>query len=75
MVVLGLEKEPKSIRVNGQRVGGKDQAPRIEWTWKSGTSSSSKGSAFGLGPNTASELVIKDPAVAIISDWTIEVEF
>ncbi|TKY88728.1 hypothetical protein EX895_002359 [Sporisorium graminicola] len=75
LVVLGLEKEPKAVRVNGQRINGQEQTHAIEWTWKSGASSSSKGNAFGLGSNTASELVIKDPAVAIISDWTIDFEF
>ena len=73
--VLGLEQEPKAVHIRGERINGQDKASPIEWSWKSGTSSSGKGGAFKLGSNTASELVIKDPAVAIISDWTIEFEF
>ncbi len=75
VVVLGLEREPKSIRIGGKRINGEDETSAIEWSWKSGASSSSKGAAFKLGSNSASELIIKDPAVPIVSDWTIEFEF
>lgn len=75
LVVLGLEREPKAIRIGGKRVGGQSTASAVEWDWKSGTSSSSKGAAFGLGSSKASELIVKDPGVAVVSDWTIEFEF
>ncbi|ETS62339.1 alpha-glucosidase ii precursor [Moesziomyces aphidis] len=74
VVVLGLEREPKAVHIHGKRVQKDDAASAVEWTWKSGTSASGKGGAFTLGASTASELVIKDPAVALVSDWTIELE-
>jgi alpha 1,3-glucosidase len=75
VVVLGLEREPKAVHIRGERINGQNKRSAIEWSWKSGASSSGKGTAFKMGANTASELIIKDPAVPIVSDWAIEFEF
>ena len=70
IVVLGLEQEPKAIHIDGPRAG--DESKPVEWTWKSGVTASGKTSGFSFGGSKASELVIKDPAVLITGDWTIE---
>ncbi|KAJ1019567.1 hypothetical protein NDA18_006045 [Ustilago nuda] len=75
VVVLGLEREPKAVHIRGERINGQNKSSTIEWSWKSGASSSAKGTAFKMGANIASELIIKDPAVPIVSDWAIEFEF
>ncbi|EPQ26732.1 uncharacterized protein PFL1_05711 [Pseudozyma flocculosa PF-1] len=73
IVVLGLEKEPKTIRIRG----GRNDGHEVEWTWKAGVAASGKGGSsfgFGTGSSAASELVIKDPSVLIRDNWTIEFE-
>ncbi|KAN0062719.1 glucosidase II [Thecaphora frezii] len=67
LVVLGLDKEPKSIRIQGDG----SEAHMVEWTWKAGAAASGKGSGFGFGTTTASELIVKNPAVLIRDDWTL----
>lgn len=66
LVILGLDKEPKSIKIPGSK------AEKLSWTWKSGLAAGSKPSSLHLGPTTASELIVKDPAVSIVEDWSIE---
>ncbi|PWZ00009.1 putative alpha-glucosidase II precursor [Testicularia cyperi] len=75
LIILGLDKEPGAIRINGARIqssgsGGQE----VSWTWKSGAGAGDRPSSFKLGAATASELVVKDPAVSIVSDWSIDFE-
>ncbi|MCO5592469.1 hypothetical protein L7F22_046471 [Adiantum nelumboides] len=56
VVVLGLDKAPRSIKTS--------EGP-VDFTWKKGSSASSKAGG------KASVLVIKDPKVKIVEDWTI----
>jgi alpha 1,3-glucosidase len=74
LVVLGLDKEPKSIRINAERLNGHSGAQNVEWHWNAGISASATSAGFKIGSSTASELIVKDPAVPIISDWSIEFE-
>ncbi|PWN54028.1 alpha-glucosidase II precursor [Violaceomyces palustris] len=78
ILVLGLEKEPKRIRVQGRQVRGKEREQLLkgrDWTWESGkASSSTSGKILGSGSGgvgVASRLWIKDPAVIIAEDWKI----
>ncbi|KIJ51385.1 glycoside hydrolase family 31 protein [Sphaerobolus stellatus SS14] len=57
IVILGLPKKPSQVKLND----GKD----LQWTYEEGVSSSGK--KDGLG----SVLIIKDPRVSIINDWSI----
>jgi alpha 1,3-glucosidase len=57
VVVLGLDKEPKTVKLESGEV--------LEFEFVKGTAA--KGSAVG----GASKLVIKRPAVGVVEDWTI----
>lgn len=59
VVVLGLSKQPKEIKLNGEKV--------LEWTFEAGVIAGSK------KEGTASILTIKDPAVRIVEDWVIDI--
>ncbi|KDN46968.1 glycoside hydrolase family 31 protein [Tilletiaria anomala UBC 951] len=80
IVVLGLEKEPRSIRLvrGGGSNGDGDAAQRsIQWKWSRGaTASSGKklSSLLGDSESKASELVIKDPGALITEDFVIELQ-
>ncbi|EGO00802.1 glycoside hydrolase family 31 protein [Serpula lacrymans var. lacrymans S7.3] len=58
IVLVGLGKQPKAVRVEG----GKE----LDWDYAPGVSSGKEGQA-GV-------LVVKDPAVTVVSDWTLVVE-
>jgi alpha 1,3-glucosidase len=60
IVVLGLEKSPKSIKV------GEESIPFV---WNSGVGAS--GSIMG---GKSSELIVKDPKVLLVQDWQIHFE-
>ena len=60
IVVLGLDKAPKTVKVGAQS---------LDFTWSGGVSAS--GSLLG---GTASKLVVKDPKVLISQDWDIHFE-
>ena len=65
IVVLGLEKEPRSIRA------GENGEP-VQFSWSSGISAA--GSKLSFTSSKASELVIKDPKVLIADDFVIEIK-
>lgn len=65
VVVLGLDKAPKSVRVKGTE-------EELVWEWTSGTSAAGSKVAFGGKAGRASELVIKDPRVKVTLDWEID---
>lgn len=58
VVVLGLEKSPKEVKVGGKA---------IEFIWLGGKSAS------GGKNGKSSELILKDPKVRVSSDWIIEI--
>jgi mannosyl-oligosaccharide alpha-1,3-glucosidase len=60
LVVVGLGARPKHVRVEG----GKE----LEWEYVAGVSASEKGTG------AASVLTVKDPGVAIVSDWAIVIQ-
>ena len=60
IVVLGLSAKPSSVAVEGGR--------ELQWTYTDGVASSDK------KEGTASVLVIRDPKLAVASDWDILVK-
>jgi mannosyl-oligosaccharide alpha-1,3-glucosidase len=62
VVVLGLDKEPKSIKAGGKSV---------DFSWSAGTSAA--GSKLSLTAAKASELIIRDPKVLISEDFSVEI--
>jgi len=59
VVVLGLTKEPKTVKIG---------ETTLEFEWTAGTS------AKGKKEGVASKLVIKDPKAKIVQDWSIAFE-
>lgn len=60
LVVLGLEKKPKGVTVDGE-------ATALEWEWESGKAAS------GKTEGTASRLTIKAPGVRVVREWNIRI--
>ena len=58
IVILGMKSEPKTITVAGQA---------LEWTWTGGVASG------GKKEGQASELVIKNPGVGVVSGWELDI--
>ncbi|KAF8631083.1 hypothetical protein AX17_005169 [Amanita inopinata Kibby_2008] len=60
VVVVGLEKRPRSVKVEGSGV-------ELAWEYVPGAGEGKKGEA--------NQLVIRDPKVSIVKDWTIDVVY
>ena len=54
--MLGLQNEPKSVKVAGESV---------EWTYEAGAAAS------GKKEGVASKLVIKNPGVGVVQGWEL----
>ncbi len=59
IVILGLDKEPASVKVGGQD---------IAFAWSSGAASS------GSKEEEASQLIIKEPRILVARDWEITMQ-
>lgn len=61
LVVAGLERRPRSVRVEGE-------SGKLVWEWVDGVGAGERGE----GP--ASVLIVKDPRVLVVKDWVIVIE-
>ncbi|PWN41673.1 alpha-glucosidase II precursor [Ceraceosorus guamensis] len=66
IIVIGLEKKPSKIL--------KQNGSEVRFVWNAGTAATASASKLpGVAPGKASELIIKDPALLIITDWQLEI--
>jgi alpha 1,3-glucosidase len=61
LLIAGLEKKPKSVKVEGE-------TGELVWEWIDGVA------AGGKTDGSSSVLVVKDPRVLVVKDWSIFIE-